>query len=436
MAVPQRSRGTQKLAIESLTGYAAVAHAFVIVAPPLAIDGMARDVATYNRRMWCRAENLAFSLRNGVAQMWVATGPTMAECMPQSNDAEFMRSNLRVFQGEATDERDKLSLVVPILGLYAELYATALHLYAHGEVEALGDVLLRKPEREQPRQPHQTGLEALSGTMDAGDKQQQQQQVGQQQQQQQVGQQQQQQVGQELRGSSLRTANTQGSDRSLVSFADVAEQAVTLEKQSAETRGLRGLLSLAGMAHKIKNYGSHSHSHNSNSSRSSFSKISIFSSNSANAAHVEKSVLPHTSSRRGSLSRSDTTLLVSHGKLQVLRLILGDGTSAERERLAEELFPREITITPPPGAERGESQSVELFGPLIRMMQERLHADVELREKLVAQAKRHKKVPTIQEIECAMRCAQHWRKWSHQRSLERAELQGTVGAATVVVEVV
>ena len=76
---------------------------------------------------WCRAENLAHSLRNGTESMWVATGPTPEECHAQADDLEFLNSNLRVFQGEATVEADKLTLVPAVLGLYAELFALALH---------------------------------------------------------------------------------------------------------------------------------------------------------------------------------------------------------------------------------------------------------------------------------------------------------------------
>lgn len=123
-------------------------------------------------RRRCRAENLAHSLRNGTDHMWVATGRTPEQCHPQADDLcaaahrtgapencspspvgvtacsapllltwapvrwwrrrDFLNSNLHVFQGEATVEADKLSLVPAMLGLYAELYAIALHIYEHG----------------------------------------------------------------------------------------------------------------------------------------------------------------------------------------------------------------------------------------------------------------------------------------------------------------
>lgn len=401
-SIPQRSRGTQKLAIESLTGYASVAHAFIIIAPPLAVDGMTRDVSTYNRRMWCRAENLAFSLRNGVDQMWVATGPTKAECVPQSNDVAFMESNLRVFQGEATDERDKLSLVVPILGLYAELYSTAIHLYTTCGFERLGGMLLKRPERQNPSQSQ----ELREQSPEPPEKPEQPEQPRQ-----------------------PKLAEAQGSRN--VSFADVAEEVMSLKKDSAQRRGLKNLggIFMAGM---LRVSGSKSNRSASSSSSSSGRRRvlgvstvkfhSIFGSFSMGPADSVEPSIRLAQLRRRTLTRSDTDLLVSHSRLQVLKLILGNGTSAERDRLEQELFPSEVTIVPPNSnleKDKGEPEMCELFGPLIRMMQERLHEDVTLREKLVAQAKRHRKAPTAFEIDRAKRCAHHWRTWARRRASER-----------------
>jgi hypothetical protein len=60
ISIPQRTRNTQKLAINSLASYASIADAFVIVAPTVTHEdtGLVCNVATYNRRMWhapCRA---------------------------------------------------------------------------------------------------------------------------------------------------------------------------------------------------------------------------------------------------------------------------------------------------------------------------------------------------------------------------------------------
>lgn len=153
-SIPQRSRGQQKLAIASLAAYASVAHAFVIVAPPVihADTKLPCNVSTYNKRMWCRAENLAHSLRNGTHDMWVATGEGKGDCVKQKDDADFLRSNLHVFQGEATVEADKVTLVTPILGLYAELYATML-VQAGFDNARLNDNLHGKETGKPPASP-------------------------------------------------------------------------------------------------------------------------------------------------------------------------------------------------------------------------------------------------------------------------------------------
>ena len=54
--------------------------------------------------------------------MWLAT--SLTECRKAVAEENWLRANLRVFDGEATDEYDKLTLVLPLLGLYAQLYAT------------------------------------------------------------------------------------------------------------------------------------------------------------------------------------------------------------------------------------------------------------------------------------------------------------------------
>ena len=81
----------------------------------------------------CRAENLCHSMRNGTAHMWVATGPHPWDIFKQADDEDFLQSNLRVYQGEATMEEDELTLVVPILGLYAELYALITERRQHAD---------------------------------------------------------------------------------------------------------------------------------------------------------------------------------------------------------------------------------------------------------------------------------------------------------------
>ncbi len=135
LSIPQKSRAMQGAAINSLSSYASVADAFVIVAPTLvhADTGCVCDKDSYLRRMWCRAENLCHYLTEGTENMWLAT--SASACEPLAPTDDFVHVNLRVFEGEATVAADKLSLVLPLLGLYARLFAHAR--YAASDEAAL-----------------------------------------------------------------------------------------------------------------------------------------------------------------------------------------------------------------------------------------------------------------------------------------------------------
>jgi hypothetical protein len=122
-SIPQACAKTQMLAINSISSYAGCAHAFIMVAPTCTHTGSQQTLnrQTYQDRMWCRAEQLCHSLRNGArSQMWLATESGCAHVSAEDKDT---LANMQVFHGEATKESDKLCLVLPILGLYMELYA-------------------------------------------------------------------------------------------------------------------------------------------------------------------------------------------------------------------------------------------------------------------------------------------------------------------------
>lgn len=75
MSIPQRSVHGQRCAINSLPIYASLLHAFVIIAPPTPhknIPGMTCDEASYQRRGWCRAEQLCHVARRGAGNMFLA----------------------------------------------------------------------------------------------------------------------------------------------------------------------------------------------------------------------------------------------------------------------------------------------------------------------------------------------------------------------------
>eukprot|EP00586_Coscinodiscus_wailesii_P004455 CAMPEP_0172487068 /NCGR_PEP_ID=MMETSP1066-20121228/15930_1 /TAXON_ID=671091 /ORGANISM="Coscinodiscus wailesii, Strain CCMP2513" /LENGTH=1142 /DNA_ID=CAMNT_0013253441 /DNA_START=382 /DNA_END=3810 /DNA_ORIENTATION=+ len=129
--IPQSNSSTQALAIRSLAPYASSACAFIVVAPPCQHKDLPTtcDMATYQRRMWCRAEQVCYLMRNGPDNMYIATGDE--EEPFKKVDEEWFREALLVFHGELTCCRlehkgmqscDRQSIVVPILGLYGELY--------------------------------------------------------------------------------------------------------------------------------------------------------------------------------------------------------------------------------------------------------------------------------------------------------------------------
>ena len=127
-SIPQRCLSEQEAAIKSLVSFASCASAFVAVAPPVphAQTGAMCDLASYRARMWCRAEMLAYSLRNGSAKMYCCSDAdgSARQTLLSGVDDEHTSSLLDVFTGEASVEEDKLKLVLPILGLYAELVAS------------------------------------------------------------------------------------------------------------------------------------------------------------------------------------------------------------------------------------------------------------------------------------------------------------------------
>ena len=154
ISTPQANQHTQKLAINSFVHFASCAHAFVVIAPPVPHmdkEGYMCNIDTYRGRMWCRAEQLSHYLRNGQSSMYVATassalsgkssrdiadGGPGEQSPPESSSAVMAMDDadekvgrwheeyLQVFHGDATVETDKISLVLPLLGLYGELLST------------------------------------------------------------------------------------------------------------------------------------------------------------------------------------------------------------------------------------------------------------------------------------------------------------------------
>ena len=76
--------------------------------------------------MWCRAEQLCHALRNSTSNIYVATsaeGDNICKPLTAEEDTSWMSGNLHVFEGKCTMEKDRLALVPPLLGLYAQVIA-------------------------------------------------------------------------------------------------------------------------------------------------------------------------------------------------------------------------------------------------------------------------------------------------------------------------
>lgn len=128
-SIPQRHRGTQQLAINSLTVYASKVAAFVVVAPPVQHKDLSDmcNKETYQRRAWCRAEQLSHLLAAGTKNMYLAESGVLT---PLTSIEGWLEQSMYVFQGDLTCCRrqhkdmkmcDKQFLVTPMLGLWAQL---------------------------------------------------------------------------------------------------------------------------------------------------------------------------------------------------------------------------------------------------------------------------------------------------------------------------
>ena len=147
-SIPQANRKLQILAINTIATYCATAHAFIICAPTTVHKDTNKgcDTASYQRRMWCRCEQLCHALRNGTERMWVATNTS--QCQPLGTlGLDWLKPLLRVFEGDVTVEEDKLSIVAPILGLYAELYSHFSHSKHISMLEQLAQPMVKPMAR-------------------------------------------------------------------------------------------------------------------------------------------------------------------------------------------------------------------------------------------------------------------------------------------------
>merc|ERR1719276_756375 len=130
-SIPQKHPPTQALAINSLTVYASNVAAFVVVAPEVQHRDLHEmcDKESYQRRAWCRAEQLAHLLAVGSKNMYLAQEDELTSL---TSIEGWFKDSIYVFQGDltccrrghngcATGSCDKELLVTPMLGLWAQL---------------------------------------------------------------------------------------------------------------------------------------------------------------------------------------------------------------------------------------------------------------------------------------------------------------------------
>jgi hypothetical protein len=129
VSIPQTPCEMQNLAIRTLSSYCSNAAAFIVVAPIAthAQTGQHCNFTSYQTRMWTRAEQFCHAAVHGIDSMWIATSEGAIDKMGSHKllamGDRWMTEILHVYEGHATDDMDKVALVIPILGLYAELYA-------------------------------------------------------------------------------------------------------------------------------------------------------------------------------------------------------------------------------------------------------------------------------------------------------------------------
>ena len=145
ISIPQRNRSEQKLAIASLPTFASCCDFFIVVAPDAVHHdtGCACNSRSYRRRAWCRAEIMSCWARNGTSDMYYNSNEGLK---PLEVSDQILAEALDVIGGEFTCCRlghpneepcDREQLMLPLLGLYADVYAErrGKHAYAYAFIE-------------------------------------------------------------------------------------------------------------------------------------------------------------------------------------------------------------------------------------------------------------------------------------------------------------
>jgi hypothetical protein len=96
LAIPQRNRALQRMAIESLPAFASTCDYFVVVAPPCSHqNGDACDIDSFRARAWCRAEVMSCWAMRGADCMYLSAGEGLVPLL--AGDDEALAEHIDVF---------------------------------------------------------------------------------------------------------------------------------------------------------------------------------------------------------------------------------------------------------------------------------------------------------------------------------------------------
>lgn len=129
ISIPQKHRGIQLLAINSLYVYAYSVDALIIIAPETVHQqtGQELGIDSYKNRVWTRVEQVAHLSAHGIDSLYYYT-PTGLEVV----DKKWLMDVIHVFDGQTSccarrhedfDACDRESLVLPLVGLYYRVAA-------------------------------------------------------------------------------------------------------------------------------------------------------------------------------------------------------------------------------------------------------------------------------------------------------------------------
>jgi hypothetical protein len=124
-SIPQRSKPCQRLSIDSLPAYTSFARFFLIVAPTATVDGKAYDLATYQKRGWCRLEQWARVSQRGLQDLYLCDGSADSPAKDVSDDVEFLTQAMEFMHGDYTASDARANLVDASLMLYSLLLSNS-----------------------------------------------------------------------------------------------------------------------------------------------------------------------------------------------------------------------------------------------------------------------------------------------------------------------